>query len=107
MPEAEPLPSTPREMFAAARRDLGALLDRVLRDPATNPQDARYAAGLAGEWDGALAGYEAAASDGPLTYGAASVYARLARTVANPGMPAGALMDWLDAFPEAIVDLGG
>ena len=107
MPDDKPLPSTPREMFAAARSDLSALLDRVLCDLAVSPHGARYAVDLAKSWDGTLAEHEAAASDGPLSRGAASVYARLARTIADPRMPSDALLDWLDAFPDAVVDLGG
>ena len=107
MPQDKPLPETPREMFAMARADLSGLLDRVLRGLVDSPRDARYAAALARSWDGTLAEHEAAASEGPLSRGAASVYARLARTIADPGMPSGALFDWLDAFPDAVVDLGG
>ena len=96
-------PATLGEMFTMARTDLANLCARACSIPRT---DQAYVIALTESWDATLAKYEASSPPGPLSPGAASVYARLASVIADPDMRGDVMIDWLDAFPDAITDLG-
>ena len=96
-------PATLREMFAMARTDLA---DLCVRACSASRTDLAYVIALMASWDATLAECEASSPPGPLSADAASVYARLASVIADPDMRGDVMIDWLDAFPEAITDLG-
>jgi hypothetical protein len=96
-------PTTFREMYASARLALCSLVS-VAQTVASIDQ--RYLSDLSRAWDDRLAACEKEASERPLPPEAAAAYAYLASTIASEALDDDALAAWLDAFPEAVVDLG-
>ena len=96
-------PTTFAEMYAAARLALCSLVSLALTLASI---DQRYLAETAAVYDARLAAAEKRASSRQLPPEAAAAYAYLADTIASKALDDDAIAAWIDAFPEAVLDLG-
>jgi hypothetical protein len=93
---------TASEALSYARLELLRLAVRAME---ASPSEENYVCGLAESWAGRLADMSRAASRARLSDESWRVLDRLTATINNPALNGEALVEWVDAFPEAIVDL--
>jgi hypothetical protein len=102
MLKAEP-PANFREMFGAAKVALCSLIGVALT---ISSADRRYIEEAADFYDARLSGCEKASSERPLPPEALAAYQFLTEVIASPALDDDALLAWVDAFPEAVIELG-
>jgi hypothetical protein len=88
--------------LAHSRYVYWTLVERVI-DVA--PEEADYARGLAASWDDRLRELSIAAPPLPVADDAKRVLAHLTEAVSDGKLTADALLEWLDAFPDAISEM--
>jgi hypothetical protein len=104
-------PMTFSEMYSDTRTRLVILCRNARRMP---DADKSYIDALISDWDKILAEHEAMpAAQSPMPEEALAAYKFLSESVSswqldpdNPDVDEDALLSWVDAFPDAIVDLG-
>jgi hypothetical protein len=93
---------TGSEALSYARVELLRLAARAME---TSEPDREYICQLADSWANRLAEMSRAASPGHVSEESWRVLDRLTSTINNPALTGDALVEWVDAFPEAVTDL--
>jgi hypothetical protein len=93
---------TASEALSYARLELYRLAVRAIDE---TPAEQKYIFGLAESWAARLAEMSRGASMARVSDEAWRVLDRLTATINNPALKGEALVEWVDAFPEAVVDL--
>jgi hypothetical protein len=93
---------TGSEALSYARVELLRLAVRAIE---ATESDRDYICRLADSWASKLAEMSRAASSGNVSDEAWRVLDRLTATINNPALTGDALVEWVDAFPEAVAEL--